>query len=247
VVIKDLRIVITRPAARADTLAERLRERGAQVFIFPLIRVERLPESHELQTALDNIGVYDYIAFTSANAVATFPNSARLKARAKVACVGPATAEAARARGWQPTIIPETNTAAAIADEIVSMHDVRGRRVLFPRAAAARDALSRKLRQAGAQVDEIKLYRTVPDLAGAAELKDFLRRQVVDLLTFMSGSAVACYVQHVGPTASTAHIAVIGPSTAIVAEKQGLRVSIHAHPHTSDGLIQAIEQSPLHT
>src|SRR5207237_7103076 len=102
----------------------------------------------------------------------------------RLAAVGPATARALEQRGLRAAVIPDEYVAEALA---VALGEVAGQRVLLPHAELAREVLADDLRQRGATVDEIAIYRTLPaapDPQGLAELK-----RGVDAVTFTSGSA----------------------------------------------------------
>jgi uroporphyrinogen-III synthase len=114
--------------------------------------------------------------------------------------------------------------------------------VLLPRAEEARDALPDMLRQRGATVEVVPVYRTVPDTQGLALTRTALDGGEVDVVTFTSSSAVRCLVDAVGvePLARCA-VACIGPITAATARERGLQVDIEAEQYTLPGLIAAVE------
>jgi len=166
---------------------------------------------------------------------------ARALADAKLCAVGPATADALLARGLAVDVIPDRYVAEGVIEKLRERSDVRGTRVLFARAAGARELLPAALREMGAAVDEIEIYRAVPDLSGLATLSDALDAGTVDLVTFTSASTVRHFVDALGPArAGLVRGASIGPVTSDAARALGVPVEIEAAEATIASLVQAI-------
>ena len=228
---------MTRARAQAAEIAEPLRAAGAHVILCPLIRIEPCEVAAFPQA--------DWIVFTSVNGVERFMAAVEATGndlgRSRFACVGPATAERLQRYGFSAEVIPAVHTGEAVAAALVAHTDLEGKKVLLARAADSGQALPRELRAKGAEVYDLELYRSIPDVDGAKTLNEAISEGEIDVITFTSGSGIRYFVE----TAGTSHdliIAVIGPSTAEVAEKHGLRVDIKADPHTTAGLVQAIEK-----
>lgn len=241
-----MRIVVTRASAQAAALSTRLVALGAEVLEMPATRIE-LTEPERLRAALDELDAYDWLMFTSRNAVSIFWDSlresrrdARALGKAKLCVVGPATADALREHGLEPDVLPLRFVAEGVL-EALEFHEMRGTRVLYASAEGARDVLPGGLRKLGAQVDVIPIYRTVPDGEGAERMAAALERGVVDLVTFTSASAVRAYVDAVGAgAAARAPAASIGPITTEAARAAGLEVIVEAADSTIPGLVDAI-------
>ena len=246
-----MRIVVTRASAQAAALTARLLALGAEVMEMPATRIE-LTEPGRLRAAIDGVGAYSWVMFTSQNAVSIFWDALRESGRdaralggAKVCVVGPATADALRERGLEPDVLPERFVAEGVLEALAS-HDLRGAHVLYTSAEGARDVLPAGLRKAGAQVEVIPIYRTVPDGEGAERMAAALQRGVVDLVTFTSASAVRAYVDAVGAAAAArAPAASIGPITSEAARAAGLEVIVEATESTIPGLVDAIASQVL--
>src|SRR5436190_13777160 len=139
------RIVITRPRAQAGTLAEKLRGLCAEPILFPTIELAPMEDDAPLLAALGRLDEYQWIVFTSANAVAIFTRQAEgrgvhLKAPTlRLAAVGPATARALAQRGLHAALIPDEYVAEALA---ASLGEVAGLRILLPHAQLAREVLA---------------------------------------------------------------------------------------------------------
>jgi uroporphyrinogen-III synthase len=142
-------------------------------------------------------------------------------------------------RGVRPAFVPQEYVAEAI---LLGLGDVRGRRILLPRADIARQALVDELKKRGALPDEIAVYQTRPAALDSATLADL--KKGVDIATFTSSSTVRNFFELLGdralPTLQGALIACIGPITAETARAKGLAVDIVAPVYTVDGLIDAL-------
>ena len=241
------RIVVTRAQSQAGTITQRLAAAGADVIEMPASRIESLDPA-PLRRALARLGDYAFVIFTSQNGVRIFwdelralGRDARALAGARIAAVGPATADALLECGLAVDVAPERFVAEALLDELRGIGELPGARVLYAAAAGARETLEQGLRELGAAVDRVELYRSAPDGAGAAELRDRLLDGGADLVTFTSASSVTNFVVAVGlDAASRAPAASIGPITTRAAREAGLRVEIEASHSTIGGLVDAI-------
>ena len=243
------RVVVTRARAQASGFAAELEALGAEVIQFPTIRIEAAPDVEALRRAAAGVAGFDWVVFTSANGVEK--TLARLEragddgsalAAARVAAVGPATAEALAAAGIGVDLVPERFAAEAVVAAL-ALRGITRRRVLYPRADIARDALPDGLRAAGARVDAVDAYRTVPETAVDPAALARLRRGEVDVATFASGSSVRNLIALLGGGVDglrRATIACVGASTAAAAREFGLDVAIVAEDSTVPGLVAAL-------
>lgn len=241
--LEGKRVLVTRPRAQAADLCALLEAHGAQPIVLPAIEI--VPgEDAGLDTAIAALDAYAWVIFTSVNGVSAFferlqraGRDASAFAPVRVAAIGPATAQALEMRGVAVQFIPDEYVAERILD---GLGEVRGLRILLPRADIARKALADELAARGALVDEIAAYRTVaaaPDAAGLAEL-----RRGVDVITFTSSSTVRSFAAQIGRELGDALVACIGPITARTAREEGLRVDLVAETYTMEGLVKAVER-----
>ncbi|MCB8959825.1 MAG: hydroxymethylbilane synthase [Ardenticatenales bacterium] len=235
------RVVVTRSVSQAGALADRLEAAGAQPLVFPVIRFEPLPPE-PLQAALGQIEKYEWLIFTSVNAVEFFLAAYGGQPLPRVAAVGEATTTRLQNRGIPVAYVPATFTGEALAHGLGAL---TGRSVLLPRACNGRPDIVAALQAAGAVVDDIPLYETVPAEPTVEALAELARG--VDMITFTSPSSVRNFVSLVSGTAvegavAGATVACIGPSTAAEAEALGLTVAIVPEQYTIDDLIAAIEE-----
>ena len=225
-----VRIVITRPEAKP--LADELERLGAEVTVVPLIEI-RPAEGRALEDAIDTMGTYDWVVLTSVNGVAAVAQGlAGLGGDARVAAVGPVTADAIRDHGVEPAFV-----ATRASDDIAAgLGEIEGLRVLLPQADLAEPHLADELRGRGAHVEAVVAYRTVlvePPMWGILPLR------IADAVVLASGSACRSLAA-AGGAGGGAMLVCIGPKTAKVAREVGLKVGLVADEATSDGIIRAL-------
>ena len=242
-------VVITRPEAQAETFADLLRAQGANVIPFPVIRVVPPESWGPFDLALDRLETYHWILFTSANGVSSFFR--RLRERDKdvrdlkgirIATIGPATASAVERLGIRVDLVPEEFISEGVV-RVFSRENLKGCRILLPRAEEARDVIPAGLEKMGAKIDVVTVYRTLRSDRDAAELLPLLSRGKVDVITFTSPSTVTHFLGIMGPgfrLPAGSRIACIGPVTADAARKAGLTVDILQERFTIPGLVDAI-------
>ena len=244
-----MKVLITRPRSQADSFAETLAAAGFEPVFFPVIQIRPFEENTALQRAIEKLGCYDWVVFTSVNGVEVFFSHlpAAFDAlpagqRTRVAAIGPKTAQALEARGVTPDFVPGEYVAEAI---LPGLGDLRGRWALLPRAEIARKALPEAIAQAGGIAHEIAVYRTVPaepDPDGLAALKSG-----VGAVTFTSPSTVANFVEIVRRAGldplrlpGNPIIACIGPITRKAAEEAGFTDVVVAEEYTTEGLVELL-------
>jgi uroporphyrinogen III methyltransferase / synthase len=250
------RVVVTRPRAQAESLALTLEDLGADVVPFPTIAIADAPDAAALDRAVGAAGGYDWIVFTSANGVRVFfarlaalGRDVRELARARLAAIGPETAAELERRLLRPAVVPADYRAEGLLDALAG-EDMRGARVLLPRAEGARAILPERLRARGAAVDEVIAYRAVtPPDADVAGLRAALAADTIDAVTFTSSSTVRNFAALVGPDALAAlasrrqpRVACIGPVTADTAREIGLRVDVVPEAYTTAALARALAE-----
>ncbi|HEV7677874.1 MAG TPA: uroporphyrinogen-III C-methyltransferase [Candidatus Dormibacteraeota bacterium] len=252
------RIVVTRARAQASGFLERLRSMGADAVELPVIAIEPSAEQADLDAAVRRLaGASDpggqpaaasWAVFTSANAVdlvwdavARLGLDARSFAGTRIVAIGPETAAALHRHGLLADIVPTDYVAEAVADAMLA-DGVDGAHVWLPRAAIARDVLPDRLREAGADVDVLPLYRTVLPADTPQRLHELLDAGPVDAVTFTSSSTVQHFLSALDgrPFPSGAIAACIGPITARTAADAGLPVAIVATAYTTAGLAAAL-------
>jgi uroporphyrinogen-III synthase len=237
------RILITRPRLQAEDFATNLRAAGFEPIFFPVIEIQPIENNVALERALAKLDCYDWLVFTSVNAVnVVFDAIAKSDVLPQVAAIGPKTAEALQERGVRPHFVPEEYVAEAI---VPGLGDLRGKWVLLPRAEIARKALPEAIFEAGGIPHEIAVYKTLPaqpDSEGLAALKSG-----VDVVTLTSPSTVQNFVMiarqnELDPSALPGNplFACIGPITTQAAHEEGLTNVVTAKEYTTEGLVEVI-------
>lgn len=230
------RIVVTRAREQSSALVAKLRELGAATVELPSIRVvDPDDDGTALRAAAARLAEYDWVVFTSANAVARvlplIPD-ARAFGGAHVAAIGPGTAERLHAANVAADLMPEH----FIAEALLAAFPEGPGRVLLPRAAVARDVLPDGLRAKGWGVDVVEAYRT-EQVAADPVTVDAARG--ADAIAFTSSSTVTNYLAVAGEAVPPV-VACIGPVTAATARGAGLTVAVESEVHTIDGLVDAL-------
>lgn len=233
-VLDGCRVLVTRE--QPGELGALLAARGATVVHVPLIEIaEPLDGGRALRDSLSRLDQFDWLIVTSPAGAQRVGPAVRLAARLRLAAVGMATArELAHASGRRIDLVPAVQRAEALAAQFVA-ETQRPQRVLLAQADIAAPALADALRSAGHEVTTVVAYRTVAkepatDAAVGA-----------DAVLFASGSAVEHWCRAFGPTAPALVVA-IGPSTAAVADRLGLKISAVAADHSLDGLVTELER-----
>jgi uroporphyrinogen-III synthase len=247
-----MKVLITRPRIQADDFAEKLRSAGFEPIFFPVIEIRPVENNLALERALEKLNCYEWVVFTSVNAVETVLNLSvpSVFSVVKIAAIGPKTAEVLRKRGVEPNFIPNEYIGEAI---LSGLGDVKGKWILLPRAEIAREELPQAISKAGGIAHEIIVYRTLPaeiDLNGLNALKSG-----VDIITFTSASTVEnfvaiCTQNRLDPLnlPNNPLFACIGPITKQSAREAGIQNIVVAKEYTTEGLVEVIKKcTQVHT
>ncbi len=247
------RVLVPRTKEQAGAMSERLRSFGAVPVEVPTIAVEPPRTPTQMERAIKGLvtGRFEWIVFTSTNAVRAvrekfeeFGLDARAFAGVKIACVGSATAEAVRAFGIKPELVPSDDAASSEGlleifppyDDVLDPID----RVLLPRADIATETLSAGLRELGWEIDDVTAYRTVRAAPPAADIRDAIKSGGFQAVCFTSSSTVRNLVGIAGKPHARTVVACIGPQTAATAKEFGLRVDVQPETATVPALIDAL-------
>jgi uroporphyrinogen III methyltransferase/synthase len=204
-----------------------------------------------LDSLISKLSEFDWIIFTSANAVRFFLLRCRglgrlaLLGRLRIAVVGAATQAALEAEGLAAAFVPREFSGTALANELAPI--LAGTKVLLPRSDRADDALPEALRGAGAVVRDVVTYRTAEPESTDAAIVDALRRGEADAIMFFSPSAFrnfehAMGVEGVREIGARMAFAAVGPTTAAAIRAGGVKVAVEASAATSEGLAEALER-----
>ena len=243
------RVVVTRARHQASGLVERLRAVGAEPVEVPTIEIVDPDDGGQsLAAVAAGVRAYDWVCFTSTNAVERFlacVADARAFGDTRVAAIGPGTAAALARAGVVADLVPDRSLAEGLVEvfpDRFGTGDGSGSasgsgRVLLPQAAGARPVLAGGLAAKGWTVEVAPAYRTVPATPSAEVLAAAGK---ADAIAFTSASTVTAYLAAAGAAAVPPVVACIGPVTAAAAEAEGVAVTVTATDHTLDGLVSAL-------
>ncbi len=251
--MRGRRVVVTRSRAQAGSLRGLLEAEGAEVIDFPTIRTIPPADYAPVDHAIARLAEYRWIVFTSQTGVAAFVDRMRAIGRdpdtlrgVHLAAIGPGTASALASRGLRTDLAPAEFRAEALVEAFAGQ-DLRGARVLIPRAEDARGVLPEGLRRLGAAVDVVAVYRTELEPEQSPHVRRRLLDGTVDAVTFTSSSTVRNFVTLLGPDARRVLrgtvVACIGPVTAATARELGLDVGVIAGTYTIPGLVAALRSA----
>jgi uroporphyrinogen III methyltransferase/synthase len=237
-------ILTTRAAAHAGDLNARLIGLGARVIDCPAIEITPVDDWNAVDDAIASLDSYQWLLFTSGNAVDIFLQRAGLlKAESypPIAVVGPATAAALDRWGVKATLVAADFRAEGLMAAFPL--NLGGTRILFPRAEAAREILPQELRRRGATVDIVVVYRTIKG-QGMEKIRAILSETNIDCVVFTSSSTVRFMAEALGEDLAMLQktaVAVIGPITRSAAEAIGLHPAIEPQAATAADLAEAIQ------
>ncbi len=246
------RVLVPRTKDQAGPMVDRLSRYGAVADEVPTISVEPPRNPNQIERALRGLveGRYAWIVFTSVNAlraVRTRLEAYGLDARAmsgvRIAAVGDKTAEAIRAWGITPDLVPsgEQSSRGLLADWPEYDEDVDPmNRVFLPRADIATETLSAGLVELGWEPEDVTAYRTVRAAPPPAPIREAIKSGAFDAVLFTSSSTVRNLVGIAGKPHPTTVVACIGPQTAKTVEEHGMRVDVLAPTPSAEALVDAL-------
>jgi uroporphyrinogen III methyltransferase / synthase len=249
--LQGKRIVVTRAVEQSRELLARLESMGATVLQFPAVSFSEPTETTELDRAIRSLGEFDWILFTSANAVRFFARRCRKLGMDpsqdglyRCAAVGPATASAVAAEGFPVDRVAQEFLGAALASELSA--SIAGMKILLPRSDRARPDLPDALKAAGAEIREVVAYHTGGVGVVEPEVMRAIQEAQVDVISFFSPSAIENMRAELGEEVLTrlvakAALAAVGPVTAAALRSAGYLVAIEAPLTTAESMAEAIE------
>ncbi|MFB5662893.1 uroporphyrinogen-III synthase [Alteribacillus sp. HJP-4] len=238
------RILVTRPLQQSEALADLIDQNGGTAVMLPLIKTTACEENRRHYTSLVKQEKCEWIIFTSANAVFYFEKALEAEKvifnerSFQIAAIGPKTNAALAERGWHVDLLPETYVAESLAEKLIQQVKP-GETVLFPKSRLARDVIPAELRAMGLECVEWPLYETIPEEENRDSLKSLVAEGGIDIITFMSPSAVKVFISFMDPalprTWKALPVVAVGPVTA---EEARLFHQVYtAAPHSIEGML----------
>ena len=248
--LAGLGVLVTRPEGQADEIARKLAAQGATVLHAPTIAITDPPSYAELDAALRHLPSYDWIVWTSANGVTrtlarmqTLGIATETLRQSNLAVIGGATARALAAAGLTADLVPPSAVAESLRDALLAAGVGTGIHVLLPQPVVSRDVLATSLRAAGAVVDVVPAYATVPNTEGATDVRRWLVEGRIDIALVTSPSTVTGLLALLDNDLEMLRripLACIGSVTAEAVRALGLVPAIVATEHSNDGLVAAL-------
>jgi len=244
-------IMVTRAAEQAGAFSSLLASRGAHLYECPTIEIVPPEEYAGLDRALRTLGEFDWLVFSSANAVKWFfarMASLGLDSRAigscRVCAVGPKTAASLAPYGIRPDLVPSDYKGEGVVEAFRTL-SCAGKQVLFPRADRAREVIPEGLGRLGAEVTAPVVYRTVIPGTLPPLLLQALEERRIQCVTFTSSSTVENLAAMVGENRflhllTGVAVASIGPITSRTCRELGLDVHIEPTEYTIEALTAGI-------
>ncbi len=231
-----------------------LEERGADAIQAPTIRIAPAEDLPALDRACADAATYDWIVFTSANAVDYFMQRVlangdiRDLKGVRLCAIGPSTAERVSRYGVRIDLTPDEARSEAVIDALRAAGSLKGTRLMLPRADIAREVLADQLRDAGAEVSEVVAYRTMlggGERDGDQDIYRMLLDRQIDAITFTSASTVKNFARIFGEEQAadllrTTAVASIGPVTAEAAQQLGIATTVMPQRYTIPDLVDAL-------
>jgi uroporphyrinogen III methyltransferase/synthase len=250
-----LKVLVTRAREQAAELSDQLAAFGAEPVEAPMIRILPPDDSTPLLRAAAQLDVFDWIVFTSANAVDSLMKAVietggdvRSLKGPQLCAIGSATAEQLAKYGIKVDLIPPEFRADAVVRALETRGPLDAVRVLLPRADIGREVIAEQLRDAGSLVTDVVAYRTVLDDGNADGGPDIYRMLLdgeIQIVTFTSASAVRNFTKVLGAEQAAdllkkTIVAAIGPVTAEAAGRLGIEVTVQPTSYTVPALVEAI-------
>jgi uroporphyrinogen III methyltransferase/synthase len=246
------RIVLTRAQEQAREFSQLLAAYGAEPVEVPTIQIVPPASWQAIDNAVTHLSTYQWLIFTSVNGVRPFMDrlraagkDARALANLRLCAIGPRTAQELGTYGLTPDVVPTEFQAEGVITALADV-GIHGSRILIPRAEVAREILPNQLRELGATVEVLPVYRTIVPAVGVASLMQQLQDGQVAVVTFTSSSTVHNFMELLGgrdrvrPLLAGTVVACIGPITARTAEEYGVTVTVMPAENTVPALADAI-------
>jgi uroporphyrinogen III methyltransferase/synthase len=246
-------VVLLRAAGQGGALAEGLRSLGAEILEAPVIAIAPPEDPAPLRAALERLAEFDWIAFTSPNAVSALLDASRDASQnrtlPKLASIGPGTTSRLKEAGLEATLEATESHQEGLARALIA-RGVQGKKVLLPQSAIARDALASLLEAGGAKVTAVSAYRTRESSEDLAPLVKALEAGRVDAICFTSASTASNLARRLGEAVLRERLAggrplavSMGPIASDALRALGVAEILEAREHTAQGMVARVREA----
>jgi uroporphyrinogen-III synthase len=197
-------IVVTRPAAQAETLCEAIAARGGVPVRFPVLAIAGASDTAELEVAVERLDDFDLAFFVSPNAVQYALDFILARRRwpphVDVATVGKGSERVLHGFGFDRVVAPQAgfDSEAVLALPEFAAEAIAGKAVVIFRGDGGRDLLGDTLKQRGARVTYATCYRRERPELDPQPLIDLAREGRLDVVTLTSSEGVGHFVAMLG-------------------------------------------------
>jgi uroporphyrinogen III methyltransferase/synthase len=242
-------VMITRPLGQAGTLCDLLSELGAHCLVQPAIEIQPPADWSDVDRAIERVGEFDWLVFSSANGVEHFLDrlvstgrDLRALHKTRIAAIGSATAEALQQFSLHADLTPDEFRAESLAEALVEAADKTATpvRLLLVRASRGREVLAETLTAAGCTVEQVVAYRSVDLATPNPEIAAQLRQGHIDWITVTSSAIARSLVRLFGAELRRAKLASISPVTTATLREHGHEAATEAKEYTMQGLVAAM-------
>ena len=251
--LAGVRVLVTRPRELVSTLADMLREKGAEVLELPAIRTVPVKDMTNVDAAIENLsrGGYDWLVFTSPSGVGIFfdrliaLHDLRALGGVKLAAIGQGTQKALLKYGLRADFLPSVYDGETLGRELREAC-APGSRVLIPRAAIGNRELIEELEKGqNLTITDVATYDTEYTTSNVIDERGEIEQGEIDFAVFTSASTVRGFAAAVKDVDFTKVNAVcIGRQTAAEAQKRGMRTWI-SEKATLESLVRRLEEAAL--
>ncbi|HEX4413917.1 MAG TPA: uroporphyrinogen-III C-methyltransferase [Lacipirellulaceae bacterium] len=242
-------VLVTRPEHQADALARQLQNLGANVLYQPAIEIAPPGNWAKVDAVIERLREFDWLVFSSSNGVHFFMQrllargyDARRLAGARLAGIGPATAEALADFHLVADVQPDEYRAEALAEALGPQ--ANGKRILLLRASRGREVLNEMLTASGANVEQVVVYDSCDVATANEEVATALAASKIDFTTVTSSAIARNLISLFGDSLRKTKLAAISPLTADVLSSAGFPAAVIAKTFTSEGIVEAILEYP---
>jgi len=239
------RILVTRPDEQVDGLRRPLEELGAEVLVQPAIEIGPPRDWGPLDDALRRIADFQWLVFSSVNGVRSFCDrllsldmDTRALGHARLAVIGPGTADELRRYSLRPDLMPDEYRAEALAAELAAK--AGGQSLLLIRASRGREVLAETLRAAGSRVEQVVAYESRDVAQAAPEVAQALADGLIHWTTVTSSAIARSLVNLFGEALRNTQLASISPITSATLRELGYAPAVEASTYTMAGVVDAI-------
>ena len=247
--LKNKTILITKSRTECGKSLDILIHEGAEIIYFPTIKILPLEHSSELNDMVNKFGKFDYLVFTSTDAVEVFSEIAKKKrldlSKIKIAAIGKSTADECTSAGFTVDILPDEFSSKGLIKKFSEL-DLANKHILLPGSLLARGELNMGLSDLGAQVYSVPIYDVVEnDLANLKAEHHHLQKKHPSIFIFTSPSSFNNFlklmnISDVEKFFCKSTLCAIGTTTEEAMFDKGVLVNIVPDTFTISGVGEAI-------